>query len=135
MDQIYGNFITRVSVGRHLPEARVREIAKGRVWTGAQAKQLGLVDEVGGFYQAVDKAKALADMKGDVRLRRMNRQSSPFEALQKAMGVSASSARTLAAAAWLLEDPKAQSLLDEVAQARLRATAGASVLAPMNGAR
>ena len=129
MDQIYGNFITRVATGRHLPEARVREIAKGRVWTGTQAKDLGLVDELGGFYQAVDKAKALAGIKGEARLKTMHTQISPFEAIQRAMGVSASSARTLAAAAWVLGDPRAQGVIDQMAQGRLRAE-GAKVLAP-----
>ncbi|HEX5377013.1 MAG TPA: signal peptide peptidase SppA [Phenylobacterium sp.] len=129
MDQIYGNFITRVATGRGLPESRVREIAKGRVWTGVQAKELGLVDEIGGFYEAVDKAKALANIKGEPRLKRMHTQTSPFEALQHALGVSATSVRTLAAAAWVLGDPRAQSLLDEMAQSRMRG-AGATVLAP-----
>jgi protease-4 len=129
MDRIYGNFILRVSEGRKLPVARVQEIAKGRVWTGAQAKELGLVDEVGGFYQAVAKAKALAGVKDEIRLKRMTPSSSPFEALQKALGVSATSIRTLAAAAWLMGDPKAQSILDGMVDARLR-SGGATVLAP-----
>jgi protease-4 len=129
MDRIYASFIARVADGRHLPPARVAEIAKGRVWTGAQASQLGLVDEVGGFYQAVDKAKALAGLKGEVRLKRMTKSTSPFEALEDALGISATSARTLAAAAWVLGDPRAKGMLDEMAQSRLRG-AGAMVLAP-----
>lgn len=129
MDRIYGNFITRVAEGRKLPEDKVREIAKGRVWTGDQAKNIGLVDEIGGFYTAVDKAKQLADLKGDVRLKRMTTQVSPFEALEGALGVSATSIRTLAAAAWLLGDPRAQGMMDAMAQERLRGS-GAMVLAP-----
>ena len=129
MDQIYANFVTRVAEGRHLPEDRVREIAKGHVWTGAQAKALGLVDDLGGFYDAVAKAKALAHISGEARLKRMSPGGSPFEALQKSLGVSAVSARTLAAAAWVFGDPRAQGLLDELAQARLRSQ-GAMVLAP-----
>ena len=131
MDRIYGNFITRVATGRKLPEARVREIAKGRVWTGAQAKDLGLVDKVGGFYQAVDMAKDLAGLQGDIPLRRMTPSEGAFEALQKALGVSATSARTLAAAAWVFGDPRAQGILDQVAEARLREQGHATVLAPM----
>ncbi len=134
MDQIYANFIARVADGRHLPVDRVREIAKGRVWTGAQARQLGLVDEIGGFYQAVDKAKALADLKGDVRLKRMTKQSSPFEALEGALGVSATSLKTLAAAAWIMGDPRAQSTLDGLVDERLRSEGHAAVLAPRPGA-
>lgn len=129
MDRIYANFIDRVAEGRKLSPERVREIAKGRVWTGAQAREIGLVDEVGGFYQAVDKAKSLAGLKGDVRLKRMNAQVSPFEALESALGVSATSARTLAAAAWIFGDPRAKGLLDEMAQERMRSS-GAMVLSP-----
>jgi protease-4 len=129
MDRIYDNFVARVAEGRHLPVDRVREIAKGHVWTGAQAKTLGLVDELGGFYQAVDKAKALAGLTGEVRLRRLSAGDSAFESLQKMFGVSATSVRTLAAAAWIFGDPRAQGLMDEMAQARLRSQ-GAMVLAP-----
>jgi protease-4 len=121
--------VQRVAAGRNLPVERVREIAKGHVWTGVQAKQLGLVDELGGFYDAVDKAKALAGVTGDARLKRMTPNASTFEALEKMLGVSASSVRTLAAAAWLFGDPRAQGLMDEMAQARLRSQ-GAMVLAP-----
>lgn len=130
MDRIYAGFVHRVAEGRKLPEERVREIAKGRVWTGVQAKQLGLVDELGGFYEAVDKAKSLAGIKGEVKLKKVGGSNSPFEALEKVLGVSETSVRTLAASAWLLGDPRSQSILDEMAKARLRATpSGASVLA------
>jgi protease-4 len=129
MDRIYDNFVARVAAGRKLSPDRVREIAKGHVWTGVQAKDLGLVDQIGGFYDAVAKAKALANITGEARLKRMSPSGSSFEALQKMLGVSASSARTLAAAAWLFGDPRAQGILDELAQARLRSQ-GATVLAP-----
>ncbi|NQE60937.1 signal peptide peptidase SppA [Caulobacter sp. RHG1] len=130
MDHIYAGFINRVAEGRKLPPARVREIAKGRVWTGEQAKQIGLVDELGGFYDAVDKARALAKLKDDVRLKRMDGAKSPFEAFEQFLGVSETSARTLAAAAWVMGDPRSQAILDEMAKARLRAApGGAAVLA------
>ena len=130
MDRIYAGFITRVAEGRKLPPERVREIAKGRVRTGEQAKQLGLVDELGGFYQAVDKAKSLANLTGEVRLKRMDGGKSPFEDLEQALGISSTSMRTLAASAWILGDPRSQAILDELATARLRAApGGASVLA------
>ena len=128
MDRIYAGFIARVAEGRKLPPERVREIAKGRVWTGVQAKQLGLVDELGGFYEAVEKAKGLAGLKGEVRLKKIGGSTSPFEALEKVLGVSSASLRTLAASAWILGDPRSQSILDEMAKARLRSQ-GASVLA------
>ncbi|HLZ76515.1 signal peptide peptidase SppA [Phenylobacterium sp.] len=129
MDRIYDNFVQRVAAGRKLSPDRVREIAKGHVWTGAQAKDLGLVDELGGFYEAVAKAKTLAGVTGEARLKRMSPSGSPIEAVQKMLGVSASSAKTLAAAAWVFGDPRAQSILDELGQARLRSQ-GAMVLDP-----
>lgn len=133
MDRIYATFIDRVATGRKLSPERVQEIARGRVWTGVQAKQLGLVDELGGFYTAVERAKVLAKIEGDVSLRRMTPTETPIEALQKAMGVSATSARTLAAAAWVLGDPRAESLVDRAVESRLRER-GATVLAdtPLN---
>jgi len=129
MDQIYENFLVRVSTGRGLPLERVREIAKGRVWTGVQARDLGLVDEVGGFYQAVDKAKALAGLTGDVRLKRVSPSGSPLQALESVLGVTGTSVRTLAAAAWVLGDPRAKGVLDDLAAARMR-DQGALVLSP-----
>ena len=129
MDRIYDNFVARVAEGRKLTPDRVREIAKGHVWTGAQAKDLGLVDQLGGFYDAVAKAKTLAGITGEARLKRMSPSGSPIEAVQKMLGVSASSAKTLAAAAWVFGDPRAQDILDELGQARLRSQ-GALVLDP-----
>lgn len=109
----------------------MREIAKGRVWTGEQALQLGLVDQLGGFYDAVDKAKSLAGLsKSKIRLTFLPGQHSPFEAFERALGVSSTAMRTTAAAAWLLGDPRAQGVMDTMMQARLRDQAHATVLAP-----
>jgi protease-4 len=131
IDKVYDGFIARVAEGRHLPAARVREIARGRVWTGAQAKQLGLIDEVGGFYQAVDKAKALAGLAGQsVRLKTVTGGGSPFQALQRLFGISESSLHALEAASAVLGDPRSQSILSEVDAARLRSQ-GALALAPL----
>jgi len=78
LQDIYDDFITRVSNGRDMPLDRVKEIAKGRVWTGAQAKEIGLVDELGGIMAAIDAAKTLADIDvdDDVRIKIFPRQKS-----------------------------------------------------------
>lgn len=60
MDHIYQNFVDRVATGRKLSAERVNEIGRGRVWTGAQAKENGLVDELGGFATAIQTAKEAA---------------------------------------------------------------------------
>jgi protease-4 len=107
----------------------VREIAGGRVWTGAQAKTLGLVDHLGGFPVAVERARTLAKLEANAPLRRMTPSEGALEAFQNALGVSAMSARTLAAAAWVMGDPRAEAILDELTETRLRGQ-GATVLAP-----
>lgn len=129
LDRIYQGFITRVAEGRNLPVARVNEIARGRVWTGAQARELRLVDEMGGFYQAVARAKVLAkiDADDDIGLQRFPAAKSPFEAFEGLFGASAGAVRTLAAAAWLFGDPRAEAIMDQLVQVRLRER-GATVL-------
>ena len=132
MDKIYDGFVQRVAAGRKLTPDRVRQIAKGRVWTGEQAKGLGLVDRIGGFYDAVARAKQLAgiDAGEQVELKILPARKSALDLVQQAMGVSAESARTMAAAAWVLGDPRAKGLLEEVARARL-GVQGSTVLAPV----
>ena len=130
IDLVYAGFVQRVATGRKLTHDRVREIAKGRVWTGAQALGLGLVDQLGGFYDAVDKAKALAGLKGEVGLKTMTSPRSPFDLFGRAMGSGAASLRTLAAMASILSDPRAQELVRRVGEARLQADGG-DVLAPL----
>ncbi|MGD0085299.1 MAG: signal peptide peptidase SppA, partial [Acidimicrobiales bacterium] len=53
LDNTYDVFTRRVAEGRKLPIERVLEIAKGRVWTGADARSIGLVDELGGLQRAM----------------------------------------------------------------------------------
>ena len=57
LDRVYEDFTTKVAEGRHLPKERVLEIAKGRIWTGEDAKAIGLVDELGGFDTALQLVK------------------------------------------------------------------------------
>jgi protease-4 len=56
---IYGEFKDRVSRGRSMEAADLEKVAAGRVWTGAEALELGLADEVGGFQEALHKARQL----------------------------------------------------------------------------
>jgi protease-4 len=129
MDQIYNAFVARVAEGRHLKVDQVRAIARGRVWTGAQARELGLVDELGGLYTAVDRAKALAGVRGEVRLEPFGRAGNFLEQLQRMLGVEARGARLAQAGADIADDPRLGALLAALRDARLRA-AGATVLAP-----
>ncbi len=67
-DSIHRQFIQAVAEGRDLPVEAVEKFADGRVVTGEQALELGLVDELGGFQDAVDLAKELAGIRGEPRL-------------------------------------------------------------------
>ena len=130
IDRTYEEFITRVATGRRLEPARVREIARGRVWTGAQAHRIGLVDQLGGLEEAVAKAKALARIPADteVRFKRYPEPGSPFEALSKAFGISGEAARVLIGIGGIMNDPQAEAAVRRIETDRARAS-GASVLA------
>jgi protease IV len=130
MDRIYDDFITRVARGRDLPPARVREIARGRVWTGAQALGLGLVDQLGGLEEAIAKARQLAKIPNDarIRLKRFPAPMSPWEALSEAFGVSGEAARALVFLGGVAQDPQAQAVARRVEADRMRRD-GAVVLA------
>jgi protease-4 len=60
LDRIYADFTGKVAEGRGMTQAQVHEIARGRVWTGADAAGIGLVDQLGGL----DTALAVARQKG-----------------------------------------------------------------------
>lgn len=57
---IYDDFLTKVATGRHKTKEQINEIAQGRVWTGAKAKEIGLVDDIGGIDRALAAAAKLA---------------------------------------------------------------------------
>jgi protease-4 len=60
VDAFYQTFLTRVANGRRMTVANVQGLAQGRVWTGAQAKDRGLIDGLGSLADAIDRAKARA---------------------------------------------------------------------------
>jgi protease-4 len=62
VDEIYRGFLTRVAAGRGISEEEVDAIGEGRVWTGRQALELGLIDRFGGLEEAVAEAAVLAGL-------------------------------------------------------------------------
>jgi protease-4 len=86
VDDIYEQFLTRVAASRKLKRDQVHEIAQGRVWSGTQAKQLGLVDELGGLKDAVRHAAKLAKIEGDYHVDAPNEPRTTVEKLLKALG-------------------------------------------------
>ncbi len=69
LQDVYTNFTKGVAEGRHMTVEAVDKIGKGRVWTGAQGKELGLVDELGDLDRAVEVAKQLAGVPAERRVR------------------------------------------------------------------
>lgn len=83
LDDTYAEFTEGVAKGRHMSLSAVEKIAKGREWSGSQGKELGLVDELGGFDRAVEVAKELAHIPATetVHLVRFPQEKSVLEQL------------------------------------------------------
>ena len=65
LDHVYSDFMSKVGAGRNMPADRVRTVAKGQVWSGADAKGNGLVDELGGYMTALKLARQAANIPDD----------------------------------------------------------------------
>jgi protease-4 len=76
-DELYNQFVAAVADGRNIPVADVKELATGQVYTGTQALELGLVDEMGGLNEAIDITAALAGLK-DPEVEEYSRPSFSF---------------------------------------------------------
>lgn len=69
MDEVYARFVARVAEGRGLTPERVDELGRGRIWSGADAHERGLVDELGDLHTAVAAARRLAGLPDDAPVR------------------------------------------------------------------
>lgn len=85
VDSTYASFKSRVVAGRKLDPAIVDSIAQGHVWSGLQAKELGLVDRIGGINEALSCAAKLAKL-SEYRLREFPEAKNPLSKLAKTFG-------------------------------------------------
>jgi len=99
IDHGYAQFIGKVSKARGKPVEEIDGIARGRVWSGAQAHERGLVDQLGGLRAATAEAARLAKLDKDVDVRYIEREASPFEQLMMGLGSNARTAVLLRALA------------------------------------
>jgi protease-4 len=83
-DKAYQTFIGYVAKNREITKAQVDSIGQGRVWTGLDAKKIGLVDEIGGIDAAIAKAAELAKIK-DYRLMNLPRLKNPLEQVMESL--------------------------------------------------
>jgi protease IV len=119
LDHIYADFTGKVAAGRGMTQPQVHELARGRVWTGADALDRGLVDELGGLDRAVAIARQRAGLPGSAELRIYPR-ARPLDRLRP----PASSESRGAAAASLIPDAWGPA-------AQLAARAGLSLHGPL----
>ncbi len=89
IDRVYSDFVKRVAEGRKLTEAQVDSIAQGRVWSGIEAKQIGLVDEFGGLDRAIEIAVKKAKL-SEHRVVSLPELKDPLEEIFKTMSGEAS---------------------------------------------
>jgi protease-4 len=89
IDRVYTDFVKRVSEGRKMTTAQVDSIAQGRVWSGIEAKQVGLVDEFGGLDKAIEIAVKKAKL-SEHRVVNLPDLKDPFEEIFKSMSGEAS---------------------------------------------
>jgi protease-4 len=113
IDRAYQQFLGLVAEGRSMTPAQVRTVAQGRVWTGQQALDRGLVDHLGGFSVALARARALAGIEENARvqLRFYPTVESPFEAFSKMFGASSESVEALIRIIAALSDPRLQRVM------------------------
>lgn len=134
IDDFYDSFITEVAASRKLEKSAVDAVARGRVWSGEDAKARGLVDRLGGLMDAIARAKEKAGLSGDVPIALY--QGSPG-LLGSVLGATApalletevagpaklppflqSLAQQLGPAAWILEKPGVQARLEFTVETR-----------------
>jgi protease-4 len=103
MRETYHDFIQGVAEGRHMKIEDVDKIAQGRVWTGEQARKLGLVDELGGLHTAIARARELAKIpvSEKVSLLQLPERRSFFERLMEQNGDDSAFAPVPSVQAWV----------------------------------
>lgn len=115
-DLAYADFIERVAAGRNMSAKAVDAVARGRVWTGADALEHGLVDELGGLRTAIDRAKALAGINSDEDVRVVNYPEASLIDMFRPKSSSRPAAASLSHAVAALLSRSAAEILDETHQ-------------------
>ncbi len=114
VDWIYEEFITKVATARNLDRAKVHEIAQGRVWSGAEAVKLGLVDELGGLEDALRHAAKETGLGGGYNLLEFPRRKEFAELLAEALeGIRPDNTRDAGVVSQFVKEVKSQGRLLE----------------------
>jgi protease-4 len=124
VDLFYDDFVRRVAEGRNLSVDDVDAVARGRVWTGADALERGLVDELGGLRTAIRRAKILAGLDADEKARIVSYPGSSLRDVLRPRPSSQPAAASLPEAVASLLGRSVAGILDQAG----RSLSGASVL-------
>ena len=116
----YDRFTQLVAEGRGMSLSQVDAVARGRVWSGEDALQNGLVDEIGGLTTAIRKAKDLAEIDQDtaVRIKMFPQTSGGLPFFGASAEASASELKAIGQLADIVNDPEIQALIGEAEAAR-----------------
>lgn len=120
LKQGYDRFTRLVAEGRNLTPEQIDQVARGRVWSGEDALQVGLVDEIGGLNTAIAKARELAeiDADSDVRLVTYPMSTGGLPFLGGASGATAEELKAIGQFAKIINEPEVQALMTEIEAAR-----------------
>ena len=89
INHVYADFTAKAAKARHTTPEKINDVAQGRVWTGQQARERGLVDRVGSYADALAAAAKRAKLQGDYRVAYVEAEGSQFERLLDLLDVTA----------------------------------------------
>ena len=120
LERGYDRFTQLVGEGRGLTPEQVDAVARGRVWSGEDALENGLVDELGGLTTAITKAKSLAEIEDDADIRLMTypQSNAGFAMFGAQASTSAQQLKAIGQLAEIINDPQVQALIQETEAAR-----------------
>jgi protease-4 len=104
IDHGYERFISRVATARHKTPQEIDAIARGRVWSGEQAKERGLVDQIGGLSDAVAAAATAANLGTNYRVSYVEKELSTWERF--VLGMSSDASARIVSHSWLADLPR-----------------------------
>lgn len=89
INHVYADFTSKAAQARHTTPEKIDQVAQGRVWSGVQAKERGLIDTLGSYNDALSSAARRAKLGGDYRVAYIERESSKFDRLLDLFGGAA----------------------------------------------
>ncbi|UOD30290.1 signal peptide peptidase SppA [Massilia violaceinigra] len=116
INHIYNDFTTKAAAARKTTQPKIDEVGQGRVWTGVQARERGLVDTIGSYTDALKSAARRAKLAEGYRVAYIERDISPFERFVTMFGVSAAQAVNIEVKLGLMPSGVPSSAVAEVSK-------------------